>query len=50
MRALILAPFAEESLIELKNAGIDTVHESWLETDELKDPEELGLRLHCVLC
>lgn len=46
MRALILAPFAEESLIELENAGIDTVHESWLETDELKDPEELGLRLH----
>ena len=44
---MILAPFAEESLIELKNAGIDTVHESWLETDELKDPEELGLRLHC---
>lgn len=45
MRALILAPFAEESLIELKNAGIDTVYESWLETGELQDPEELGTRL-----
>jgi phosphoglycerate dehydrogenase-like enzyme len=45
MRALILAPFAEESLTKLKNAGIDAVHESWLETGELQDPEKLGTRL-----
>ena len=45
MRALILAPFAIESLTELNNAGIETVHESWLDTGELQDPEELGSRL-----
>ncbi|MDA0232054.1 MAG: NAD(P)-dependent oxidoreductase [Chloroflexi bacterium] len=45
MRALILAPFAEASLSELKNAGIEPVHESWLESGDLHDPEELGHRL-----
>ena len=45
MRALILAPFAEESLAALRDAGIETVHESWLESGELRDPEELGARI-----
>lgn len=46
MHALILAPFSIESLVELEHAGIDTIHESWLETDKLQDPEELGARLN----
>lgn len=46
MRALILAPFSTESLSDLSTHGIEAVHESWLETDELQDPEELGRRLH----
>ncbi len=45
MRVLILAPFTEEALSDLQNVGIETVHESWLETDELQDPEVLGPRL-----
>ncbi len=45
MRALILAPFTNHSLLELNSVGIKTVHESWLETNELQDPELLGQRL-----
>jgi phosphoglycerate dehydrogenase-like enzyme len=45
MRALILAPFAQESLSELENAGIEPVVESWLDSGELQDPEALGARL-----
>ncbi len=45
MRALILAPFTPESLLELEAAGIGAVHESWLESGELQDPEQLGRRL-----
>lgn len=45
MRALILAPFAQQSLLELNAAGISTVHESWLDSNELQDPEQLGQRL-----
>lgn len=45
MRALILAPFTDESLTTLKQAGIEPVYESWLATEELKDPEALGERL-----
>jgi phosphoglycerate dehydrogenase-like enzyme len=44
MRVLILAPFAEESLARLKRAGIMPVHENWLESGELQDPELLGER------
>lgn len=46
MRALILAPFAKQSLQELNECGFETVHESWLDSDELQDPEELGHRLY----
>ena len=46
MRALILAPFAQQSLDELSENGIEPIHENWLDTDELKDPEQLGLRLN----
>ncbi len=45
MRALILAPFSEQSISDLKAAGIDTVHNSWLESEELQDPLDLGMRL-----
>jgi D-3-phosphoglycerate dehydrogenase len=45
MRALILAPFAQESLAALREAGIEPVHESWLDAGELQDPEELGARI-----
>jgi D-3-phosphoglycerate dehydrogenase len=46
MRVLILAPFSEESLTRLGDAGITAVHESWLESGELQDPELLGARLN----
>ncbi len=45
MRALILAPFTDQALKELNENGIETVHESWLESEELQDPEQLGARL-----
>ena len=43
--ALILAPFAAERLEELRGAALAVTHESWLETGELHDPEDLGRRL-----
>lgn len=45
MRALILAPFAKEALDTLRDSGIETVHESWLDSGDLQDPEELGARI-----
>jgi D-3-phosphoglycerate dehydrogenase len=44
MRALILAPFSEYYLARLRGK-LDVVHESWLDTGVLQDPEELGRRL-----
>ncbi len=44
MRVLLLAPFAEEPLDELRHEA-DVVHESWLDTGVLQDPEMLGARL-----
>jgi len=44
MRALILAPFAESSIARLRER-VDVVHESWLDTNVLQDPDELGARL-----
>lgn len=44
MRVLILAPFAAESLAELRDE-MDAVYESWLETGTIQDPEALGARL-----
>lgn len=44
MRALILAPFADQSLERLR-ARVEVVYESWLETQRLWDPAELGARL-----
>ena len=44
MRVMVLAPFAEASLAELRDEA-DVVHESWLDTGKVQDPEELGLRL-----
>ncbi len=46
MRALILAPFSKHALHDLESAGIATVHESWLESNELQDPAELGERIN----
>ena len=46
MRVLILAPFAEESLARLQAAGITAVHENWLDSGDLQDPELLGTRLN----
>lgn len=43
--ALILAPFDASSLDRLRAAGLDVTYESWLDTAELCDPEELGRRL-----
>ncbi|MEX0749406.1 MAG: NAD(P)-dependent oxidoreductase [Dehalococcoidia bacterium] len=45
MRALILAPFSRRYLDRLR-ARMDAVYESWLETNTLQDPAELGARLH----
>ena len=45
MRALVLAPFSAPEIAELQAAGVDVVHEDWLETGTLQDPEELGVRL-----
>ena len=44
-RALILAPFADGPLAELRRS-IDITYESWLQTRRLWDPQELGARLH----
>lgn len=44
MRALILAPFAARYIDRLKQR-LDVIHESWLETHVLQDPDELGARL-----
>ena len=44
-RALILAPFSETQLTRLRSR-VDVNYESWMETRELRDPEELGARLH----
>lgn len=46
MRALILAPFAAAQLARLGARGVAVVHESWLDTRRIWDPEELGVRLH----
>ena len=45
MRALLLAPFSEQAIAELVAAGIEVVHEDWLQTGTLQDPEELGARI-----
>ena len=45
MRALVLAPFSAPAIAELQAAGVDVVHEDWLETGTMQDPEELGARL-----
>lgn len=44
MRALILAPFAEPELARLR-AAIEVTYESWLDSNRLQDPEQLGARL-----
>lgn len=44
MRALILAPFSDLYLRRLRRS-CDVVHESWLETNRLQDPDALGERL-----
>lgn len=44
MRALILAPFSEHYLARLRGR-LDVTCESWLETNILHDPAELGARL-----
>lgn len=45
MRALILAPFSERSLHRLRGRLDAVAYESWLETQRLYDPEDLGRRL-----
>jgi phosphoglycerate dehydrogenase-like enzyme len=44
VRALILAPFAPGQLSRLRQR-LDVIYESWLDTNRLQDPEELGARL-----
>ena len=44
MRALILAPFADSWLQRLARR-LDVTYESWLDTNRLYDPEELGARI-----
>lgn len=44
MRVLILAPFSPLALARLRESA-KAVHESWLETRVLQDPEFLGARL-----
>ena len=39
MKALILAPFTSEALGRLKQAGLDVIYESWLDTGKLYDPD-----------
>ena len=45
MRVLVLAPFSAPAIAELHAAGVEVVHEDWLQTGTLQDPEELGARL-----
>ena len=45
VRALLLAPFSEQAIAELVAAGVEVVHEDWLQTGTLQDPEELGARI-----
>ena len=45
MKALVLAPFAEDAL-EVLNELIPVAHESWTETRRLYDPEELAERIN----
>jgi D-3-phosphoglycerate dehydrogenase len=44
LRALILAPFSERWLARLRRR-VDVVYESWLDTNGLQDPDELGARI-----
>lgn len=44
MRVLILAPFAPRYLDRLRRR-IEVTYESWLETNALQDPDELGARI-----
>ncbi len=44
MRALILAPFSGRVLDQLRRR-IDVAYESWLDTNMIQDPDELGMRL-----
>jgi D-3-phosphoglycerate dehydrogenase len=44
MRALILAPFDPAVLAHLRDR-VEVLHESWLDTGRLYDPEQLGDRL-----
>jgi phosphoglycerate dehydrogenase-like enzyme len=44
VRALILAPFSERYLARLRRS-LDVTYESWLDTNSLQDPDELGARL-----
>jgi len=44
VRALILAPFSERYLARLRRS-LDVTYESWLDTNCLQDPDELGARL-----
>lgn len=44
MRALILAPFSERWLVRLRRR-VDVAYESWLDTNRLQDPDELGARI-----
>jgi phosphoglycerate dehydrogenase-like enzyme len=43
VRALILAPFADDALARLRRR-VDVVYESWLDSGRLWDPAELGAR------
>jgi D-3-phosphoglycerate dehydrogenase len=42
MRALVLAPFEPSALTRLRGRLDSVVHESWLDTRRLHDPEDLG--------
>jgi D-3-phosphoglycerate dehydrogenase len=44
VRTLILAPFSERALARLRTR-VDVTYESWLDTDRIYDPEQLGERL-----
>ena len=45
MRVLVLAPFSSSAIAKLQAKGVEVVHENWLQTGTLQDPEELGARL-----
>lgn len=44
MKALVLAPMTEEHLVRLKES-MPVTYESWADTRQLADPEELAVRL-----